>query len=187
MEFANKLFPLNPCINLPTFKEIIFRMIAIKKYKFSISETYLNHYFYNWKNKNRINTFYYAYDNPTILDDNIFLQSLCGKIIFDPEKKKYIKLIYAIWDSPFHINRLRYSPHYYIDFTFIKPIGMLQTMIIMYIDLYTGIKKPGCFIIINSKSQFAYEKVLEDFYRLITNNDNIPIVFKATLQIMKQL
>lgn len=37
MAFANKLLSLNPYINLPTFKEVIFRMIAIKKYKFSIS------------------------------------------------------------------------------------------------------------------------------------------------------
>ena len=96
MEFANKLLSLNPCINLPTFKEVIFRMIVIKKYKFSISERYLNHYFYNCKNKNRINTFYYAHDNPDTLDENMFLQSLSEKIIFVPEKKKYIKLIYAI-------------------------------------------------------------------------------------------
>lgn len=88
-------------------------------------------------------------------------------------------MIYAIWASPFHINRIRYSPHYYIDFTFIKPIGMLQTMIIMYIDLYTGIKIPGSFIIINSKSQIAYEKVLEDFYRIITNNNTIPIALQS--------
>ena len=45
----------------------------------------------------------------------------------------------------------------------------------MYIDLYTGIKIPVSFIIINSKSQIAYEKVLEDFYRIITNNNTIPI------------
>ena len=55
------------------------------------------------------------------LDDNIFSQNLTEKITYDPEKKeKNIKLIYDIWSSPFYLTRLRYSPHYYIDFTFIK-------------------------------------------------------------------
>ena len=34
IEFEDKVLALNPSINLPTFKSIINRMIAIKKYKF---------------------------------------------------------------------------------------------------------------------------------------------------------
>ena len=63
-------------------------MIGIKKYKININETYLNHYFYNWNSKNRINTFYYALDNPITLDDNVFLQCLMEKIIYEPENRK---------------------------------------------------------------------------------------------------
>ena len=64
LEFANNSLFINTSINLSTFKEVIYRMIAIKKYEINISDQYLNHYFYNWRNRNRINTFYYAHDNP---------------------------------------------------------------------------------------------------------------------------
>lgn len=64
-------------------------MISIKKFEINISDNYLNHYYYNWKYHNRINTFYYAQNNPNTLDDNIFLQNLTEKIINDPDKKKY--------------------------------------------------------------------------------------------------
>ena len=37
---------------------VIYRMIAIKKYTLNVSE---NNYFYKWKNKNRVNTFYFAH------------------------------------------------------------------------------------------------------------------------------
>ena len=92
IQLANKLLLLNSSINLNIFKEIRYKLIGIKKYKININEAYLNHYFYNWISKNRINTFYYAHDNPTNLDDNIFLQCLTEKIIYNPEKKKNIKL-----------------------------------------------------------------------------------------------
>ena len=88
IQFANKLFLYNPAIYLNIFKEIIYKMIGIKKYKININETYLNHYFYNWNSKNRINTFYYALDNPITLDDNVFLQCLMEEIIYEPENRK---------------------------------------------------------------------------------------------------
>lgn len=33
---------------------------------------------------------------------------------------------------------------------------MMQTLIILYIDLYTGLNIPGVFIVLNSKTQIAY-------------------------------
>ena len=87
MNFADKILALNPAIPLPSFKETIYRICTIKKYKLNISEQYLKNYFYNWKNKNRINTFYFAHDNPTTLDGNIFLQNLTEKIFLNPRKK----------------------------------------------------------------------------------------------------
>ena len=179
IQFANKLLLINPAINLNIFKEVIFKMIGIKKYKININESYLNHYFYNWKSKNRINTFYYAHDNPTTLNDNIFLQTLTKKIIFDSEKNKNIKLIYLVWASPFHITRMRFSPHFYIDFTFVKPIGMQQTLIILYIDLYTGLKIPGIFITLNSKTQISYEIIFSEVYRILTLNNTVPMVLQS--------
>ena len=83
MEFANKLPALNPTINLTSFKEVIYRVCSIKKYTLNISDGYLKNYFYNWKNKNLINSFYFAHDHPNTMDDNQYLQTLCEKIILN--------------------------------------------------------------------------------------------------------
>ena len=88
MVFVDKLLSLNPGISLTAFKDVIYRMIAIKKYTLNVSENYLKNYFYNWKNKNRVNTFYFAHDNPLTLDNNIFLQSSVEKTIFLLKKIK---------------------------------------------------------------------------------------------------
>jgi hypothetical protein len=74
---------------------------------------------------------------------------------------------------------MRFSPHYYIDFTYIKPIGMVQTLIILYIDLYTGLKVPGCFVTLNSKTQLAYENIFTDIIRIITLNNNVSMCIQS--------
>jgi len=56
---------------------------------------------------------------------------------------------------------MRYSPHFYLDFTFIRPYLMIQTLVILYIDLYTGIKAPVIFVTLNTKNQFSYEIIFK--------------------------
>ena len=48
-----------------------------KKYSLNISDAYLKNFFYNWKNKNRINSFYFAHDHPNTIGDNQYLQTIC--------------------------------------------------------------------------------------------------------------
>ena len=162
LEFAEKLLYLNNGISLITFKEIIYKFISIKKNSLNITEEYLKNYFYKRRNKNKINSYYYAYDNPYTLDNKIFLQILEERIIPDHDKNKLNRLIYLIWASPFHINRMRNSSHFYLDFTFIKPYPMIETLVLLYLDLYIGIKCPGLFVTLNSKKQISYEYILRD-------------------------
>lgn len=81
--------------------------------------------------------------------------------------------------SLFNITRLRHSPYYYIDFTFIKPNGMMQTLIILYVDLYTGLKIPGAFIVVNSKAKIAYEAIFTEFYRIFALNNQLPLALQS--------
>ncbi len=151
MEFGNKILCLNSDITLPTFKEIIYRFVSIKKYSLDITDDYLKNYYYNWKAKNLINSFYYAHDNPYTLDNKIFLQVLNERYVSEynnNNKQKIFRLIYLIWVSPFHINRMRHSPHFYLDFTFIRPYPMTETLILIYIYLYNGLKVSGLFVLI---------------------------------------
>ena len=38
---------------------------------------------------------------------------------------------FLVWASSFHLTKMRFSPHFYIDFTFIKPIGIKLSLIIL--------------------------------------------------------
>lgn len=179
LEFAEKLLYLNNGISLITFKEIIYKFISIKKYSLNITEEYLKNYFYNWRNKNKINSYYYAHDNQYTLDNKIFLQILEERIIPDHDKNKLNRLIYLIWASPFHINRMRNSPHFYLDFTFIKPYPMIETLVLLYLDLYTGIKSPGLFVTLNSKKQICYEYIFRDIKNILTSYGKYPLALKT--------
>ena len=57
-----------------------------------------------------------------------------------------------------------------------KLIGMLQTLVILYIDLYTGLKIPGIFVTLNSKTQAAYEIIFNDIKQIIEVNGTSKIV-----------
>jgi len=183
MEFGEKVLAFNSGISLSTFKEIIYRFISIKKYSLYITEEYLKNFFYNWKSKNRINSFYYAYDHTFTYDNKIFLQILNEKYVsdfnFNNNKPKLFRLIYIIWGPPFHLNRMRYSSHFYLYFTFIRPYPMIQTLVILYIDLYTGIKAPDIFVTLNTKNQFSYEIIFKEIRDILTNNNTFPIVLQT--------
>jgi len=103
IEFGEKVLDLNSGISLSTFKEIIYRFLSIKKYSLYITEEYLKNFFYNWKSKNRINSFYYEHDHPFTFDNKIFLQILNEKYVsdFNNNKPKLFRLIYIIWTLPF--------------------------------------------------------------------------------------
>ena len=52
---------------------------------------------------------------------------------------------------------------------------MIQTLVILYIDLYTGIKAPGIFVTLNTKNQFSYEIIFKDIRDILTNSYTFPI------------
>ena len=61
-----------------------------------------------------------------------------------------------IFFSDFDIKRLIKNEHLLIDGTFVKPIGFLQTIVIMYFDIIIDKMIPGIFIIINNKTYEGY-------------------------------
>lgn len=60
-----------------------------------------------------------------------------------------------------------------------KPIGMLQTLVILYIDLYTGLKIPGMFVTLNSKTQVAHEIIFNEIKQIITVNGTMPMLMQT--------
>ena len=49
----------------------------------------------------------------------------------------------------------------FIDGTFFRPINYLQTIIIMYIDIITGLKIPGLYALLTNKTNEDYDNLLE--------------------------
>ena len=57
-----------------------------------------------------------------------------------------------------------------------KPLGILKAIVILYLDLYTGLKIPGMFITLNSKMQVVYEIVFKEKKEIISVNGTLPIL-----------
>ena len=80
-----------------------------------------------------------------------------------------------IFFSDFDIKRLIKSEHLLIDGTFVKPIGFLQTIIIMYYDIIIDKMIPGIYIIINNKTYEGYYDsflFIKNFIDKINGNNN---------------
>ena len=50
---------------------------------------------------------------------------------------------------------------------------MLETLVLLYINLYTGLKAPGLFVTLNSKNQISYEIIFKEIKDLLTNNNKL--------------
>ena len=67
---------------------------------------------------------------------------------------------YAIWIDDLNISHLRTSKHIFIDGTWYRPNEFEQILIILYKDVITMEKIPGCYIIMNNKKYEIYKEVL---------------------------
>ena len=60
-----------------------------------------------------------------------FLRDYTYKTIYTKDGNSIINHEHVIYISDFYIKKLRESPHFYIDFALIKPIGIELTLIIL--------------------------------------------------------
>ena len=85
-----------------------------------------------------------------------------------------------IFFSDFDIKRLIKSEHLLIDGTFVKPIGFLQAIIIMYYDIIIDKMIPGIYIIINNKTYEGYYDsflFIKNFIDKINGNNNYNFLY----------
>ena len=65
---------------------------------------------------------------------------------------------------------------------------MTETLVLLYIDLYTGLKIPGLFVTINSKKEISYEIIFEEIRNIISLNGKFPLSLKTyTIDFEKSL
>lgn len=70
---------------------------------------------------------------------------------------------------------MRNSKHFYIDATFTNPQEYSEIIIILFLSHISNLKIPGDFILINSKTEIAYNIALSSFYDILTENNNLKI------------
>lgn len=76
--------------------------------------------------------------------------------------------------SNFHANMIKKSHHLYIDGTFLTTKEFYQLIIFMYYNEDIKKKIPGFFILVNTKEESSYNKILTTFKNLLyINNDEI--------------
>ena len=117
---------------------------------------YLKNTFFKIKKKLFNLNFEEIYEYCKLLKNNEnFCRNISIKQIVTNDKK-IIENKSMIFFSDFDIKRLIKSEHLLIDGTFVKPIGFLQTIVIMYFDIIIDKMIPGIFIIINNKTYEGY-------------------------------
>ena len=83
----------------------------------------------------------------------------------ETDKKSQRKISeYAIWSNDFLIAHMRESKYYFIDGTWYKPPGMVQILIILFLDCISNLKIPDMFIVTSSKTQNMHTKVFKSVY-----------------------
>ena len=109
-------------------------------------------------------------DNILLSNGEIILREFNYFYNYEDDKSKPVLNKYAIWINDLSISHLRKAKHLFIDGTWYRPDGFVQILIILYKDIITNEKLPGCFIIMNNKKYTLYKKVLESFVNIITQN-----------------
>jgi len=69
------------------------------------------------------------------------------------------------------ISHVRKSKHIFIDCTWYQPQGLKQILVILFKDIIINKKIPCCFMILKNKRYEIYEKCLNSFKNIITQNN----------------
>ena len=126
----------------------------------------------SWKRNSIKFTQFSIFDKNNIynIDNEIFLREYKYFYTFDEKKLTPILNKYAIWIDDLNISHLRASKHIFIDGTWYRPNGFEQILIILYKDIITKEKIPGCYIIMNNKKYEIYKEIFLSLKNIITQN-----------------
>ena len=132
------------------------------EYEFLKDEKKLLNIIKTWKRNSLKFTQFSIFDKKNLLnnENEIFLREY--KFFYSYDEKKLTPILnkYAIWIDDLNISHLRSSKHIFIDGTWYRPNGYEQILIILYKDVITKEKIPGCYIFLNNKRYEINKEVL---------------------------
>ena len=88
-------------------------------------------------------------------------------------------LEFIIWMTDFQHKKIISSKHLYIDGTFHVPKNFYQLIIILYYGELTNKRYPGVFILINSKTEIAYQICLSQFSEILSSYGEYELNFET--------
>ena len=159
---------LNPVISFHDFEKEGQSIYDKNNCNFTVSKNTYSNIYYEWRKKSNSFNKFSIYNHKTTKNNKLFLWDYTYKILYGKTGKNTIEHEHIIYVSDFYIKKLRFSPHFYIDGTFVFPYGFKQLIVILYYDLKTKKRYPGLFSLINNKTEAGYIELFQSIYNIIT-------------------
>lgn len=170
-DFRKELFNFlskNTLISEKEFKKYGYNLYKNYNCSFNLKEYTLKIIFQTFKKNTIIYTEFSTLLNK--YNNKIFFRTYNSSM--HKYKNKDIEIKFIVFKSDFMLNRMNSSYHWYIDGTFIHPDNYTQWINIMFIDILSGKKISGFYILMNSKTEIAYSLVLRYIKELFEENFN---------------
>ena len=78
----------------------------------------------------KIFNWYSIFDNNLTLNGDIYLKDECHSYVYTPDSKKMFWHKHILWFSNYHINRMNFIHHFYIDGAFVTTKDYYQLIVI---------------------------------------------------------
>ena len=184
-EFTNNIYNYLNNIKEEYKIKTVFEKIKIiynnNKYTFKFDENKIKKLIKKWHRNSLKFKLYTIFEKHNIIipNEDILLREFNYFYNFEENKSKLNLNIYAIWINYISISHIRKRKHLFIEGTWYRPKGFEQILIILYKDIITNEKIPGCLIIMNNKKFCLYKKVLEAFISVITQNNTFKLEIES--------
>jgi len=166
----------NPLIILSEFNKHALNLYRGNEYKFDLKKNFIRNLYYNWKKDNIIFTKFSVFTSNKCLNGEIYMREYLSKYIYkNINSEEQIQHEHIIFMSPFQIRRMAKSKHLYFDCTFVYPKDFSQLIIILYFDDDIQKRAPGCYILINNKTENGYKMAFKSFKEIITLGNTIEL------------
>ena len=165
------------------FKKDSIEIYKKEKYQFPYNSNFIHNLFY--KNKDISNMFseQIIYKYKTTKNNIPFLKKILNYFETENHNTGKIKEYKAIiWASDINIAHAKKSNHFYIDSTFIRPIGFHQLLVVLYKDILTSKNYPLSYVIMNNKTEKLYREIF-NYLESIININNREIINNITITI----
>ena len=165
----------SPLINYKDFRIMASNLYHKLQCEFEIKDNTFTNIYYNWRRNTILFKKFTIFDNTFTKNKKEFLRDYTLKLIYNEKGNKLIMHEHAIFLSNYFLKCLQLSSHYYIDGTYIFPKDFNQLLVIQFIHNQYNIRIPGCFILINNKTEAGYKYMFKILYNILTNENTIQI------------